>query len=65
MYRVSPLLFVTSEHIISDRAETSCSVSSFSSFSEAIDGLFSDSLSLGGSGIGEASELRGVELFPS
>lgn len=59
MYLVSPDVLVTSEHIISERASTS---SSLSCLPASMDLRFS-SPSLGGSG--EVRELRGVDAAPS
>lgn len=60
MYRVSPDVFVTREHIISDRASTSSSF--LGRGCSSIDMRFS-SLSLSGSG--DVSVLRGVDEFSS
>lgn len=57
IYRVSPQLFVTSEHIMSESASTSSS-----DFSEIVLFLLSPFLLFGS---GDAKVLRGVEPFPS
>ena len=61
IYRVSPLILVTREHIISESSATSSLSSSWLSFSGVTDLNFSPSLA----GSGDASELWGVEALPS
>jgi hypothetical protein len=54
IYRVSPQLFVTNEHIMSDRSSTS-----------SCDFGVSPRFSFSPGGSGEVNELRGLELLPS